>query len=250
MALTRTANSNTAAPGFGLRANLEVVAYWITLGAAAGGLGGALVGGVGGRLAMLLLRLTSSDSVRGLESDDGFIIGRFDFFDSAELMFVTAIMGATFGLFVVAGRPFFPKRGMPFAWALAGAVIGGAIIVHEDGVDFTVLDPHWLAVTLFVVIPGVGAGLIAWLTDLFPRFWWRRRALTALAGLAMMPSLVLFPVAIAALLVGAIWSLAMCSAELRSMPTWMPARITAITVFVLLVTLALVDLTRDANAIV
>ena len=37
---------------------------------------GVLVGGIVGRVAMLVLRLTSPDSVRGVESDDGFTIGR------------------------------------------------------------------------------------------------------------------------------------------------------------------------------
>ena len=36
---------------------------------------GLLVGGVGGRVAMLLLRLTSDPRLRGLETDDGFTIG-------------------------------------------------------------------------------------------------------------------------------------------------------------------------------
>lgn len=36
---------------------------------------GLLIGGVGGRLAMFLLRLTSSESLHGVETDDGFIIG-------------------------------------------------------------------------------------------------------------------------------------------------------------------------------
>jgi hypothetical protein len=42
---------------------------------AAGALTGALIGGVGGRLAMLILRLTSDPSLHGLETDDGFTIG-------------------------------------------------------------------------------------------------------------------------------------------------------------------------------
>lgn len=250
MALTIEAHSTSIASGFGRRANLKLVAYWVTLGAAAGGLGGALIGGVGGRLAMFILRVTSSDSVRGIKSDDDFTIGRFSVVDSAELVLVTALMGSVVGMIVVAGRPFFPKSGMPFAWALAGALTGGALLVNQDGVDFTVLEPHWLAVALFVAIPGLGAGFIAWLTALYPRFWWRKRVPTALAALAGVPVVVFVPLAIAALLVGACWWLAMSSAELRALPAWKPARIAAIVVFGLIVTLGLVDLTRDARAII
>lgn len=103
------------------RADLVTVVYWISLGAAAGGAGGALVGGVGGRLAMFLLRLTSDSAVRGLESDDGFVIGRFDLVSTLSLLVLTTVLGASVGLIVVAGRPFFPRKGMPFAWAPAGA---------------------------------------------------------------------------------------------------------------------------------
>ena len=38
---------------------------------------GLLIGGVGGRLAMFVLRLTSDPSLRGARTDDDFIIGVF-----------------------------------------------------------------------------------------------------------------------------------------------------------------------------
>lgn len=47
--------------GTTLRADVRAVTWCVLVGAAAGAIAGALVGGVGGRLAMLLLRLTSSD---------------------------------------------------------------------------------------------------------------------------------------------------------------------------------------------
>ena len=232
------------------REDLKTVAYWLSLGAAAGGLGGAIIGGIGGRLAMFILRLTSDDSVRGIESDDGFTIGRFDLTSTLSLMAVATILGAVVGLIVVAGRPFFPKRGMPFAWALAGAITGGAILISPDGVDFTLLEPHWLAVALFIAIPAIGAGLIAWLTELYPRFWWRKRKLTVLAGLAAVPVLIGFPVAIFALVVSAIWFLAMQWPAARSMPAWQPARIAALAVFGIIVLLGLLNLTSDVREIV
>lgn len=234
-----------SAPGFGLLAHLKVVAYWVSLGAAAGGLGGALIGGIGGRIAMFVLRLTSDDSVRGIRSDDDFIIGRFNFADTANLLFVTALLGSVVGLIVVAGRPFFPKTGMPFAWAFAGAITGGAILVNKDGVDFTLLEPHLLAVALFVAIPCVGAGLIAWLTELYPRFWWRNWWLTGVGAAAGLPAVVLFPLLVPIVT----WWLAMSAAPLRALPGWKPARIAAIAVFGVIVVLGLLDLTSDARAI-
>lgn len=141
-------------PGSRLK-DLRTVAYWATLGAASGGLGGLLAGGVGGRVAMFVLRLTSDHSVRGIQSDDGFTIGRFDPLSTMNLLFVTTIMGAIVGLIVIAGRPFLPRRGMPLAWGLAGAITGGAILINKDGVDFTLLEPHLLAVSLFIAIPAL-----------------------------------------------------------------------------------------------
>ncbi len=233
-----------------MRGDVKMLAYWLSLGAAAGGSGGALIGGIGGRIAMFILRLTSDDSVRGLESDDGFIIGRFDLTATVSLIFVTSVLGAIVGLIVVAGQPFFPKRGMPFAWALAGAITGGALLISEDGIDFTLLGPHALAVALFIAIPAIGAGSIAWLTEVYPRFWWRNRPLTALAAIPAAPLVIFFPVAIFALLVCGIWLLALQLPRVRAMPAWKPIRALATVVFGLIVTLGLLDLVGDVRAII
>jgi hypothetical protein len=58
-----------------LREDARRVAWRVLVGAAAGAIAGLVVGGIGGRLAMLLLRLTSPDVAIGLVSDDGFEIG-------------------------------------------------------------------------------------------------------------------------------------------------------------------------------
>ncbi len=233
-----------------VRGDVKMLAYWVSLGAAAGGLGGALIGGIGGRIAMFFLRLTSDDSVRGLESDDGFIMGRFDLTATVSLIFVTTVLGAIVGLIVVAGRPFFPKHGMPIAWALAGAITGGALLISSDGIDFTLLGPHSFAVALFVAIPAVGAGSIAWLTEVYPQFWWRNRPLTALAAIAAVPLVIFFPVAIFALLASGIWLLAIQLPRVRDMAAWKPIRALATVVFGLIVTLGLLDLVGDVRAII
>ncbi|MEX2080527.1 MAG: hypothetical protein WEC33_02840 [Dehalococcoidia bacterium] len=226
-----------------------MLAYWISLGAATGGLGGALVGGVGGRLAMFLLRLTSADGVRGIESDDGFIIGRFDPLATAQLILFTALLGSITGLIMVAGRPFFPRRGMALAWGIAGALLGGSILVEADGVDFTVLEPHWLAVSLFVAIPAAGACLIAWLQDLYPRFWWRHRIATAVACLVIVPAIIFVPVGIVCLLVAAAWVMVLRVPAMRECANWVPARAAALVVFAGLCALGAFGLANDMRAI-
>jgi hypothetical protein len=135
-----------------------------------GALAGLLVGGVGGRIAMLVLRLTSPDGVRGRESDDGFTIGRFST-ATVFLLLVAAAAGALAGLLYVVVRPLLPPRLAPVAFAALGGLVGGAAILHADGVDFRVLRPLELAVLLFVAVPGVGAWCVARLVDRWTARW-------------------------------------------------------------------------------
>ncbi len=232
------------------RDDVQMLAHWISLGAAAGGFGGGLIGGVGGRLAMFFLRLTSRSSIRGLTSDDGFIIGRFDPVDTLRLIGLTAVLGSIVGLIMVAGRPFLPRRGQSLAWALAGGITGGALLIHRDGVDFNLLEPHWFAVALFVAIPAIGAGLIRWLIEKYSCFWWRRRRWTVFASIAAVPTLIAFPVAALATLIGGLWWIALRLPGARRFATLTATRIAAGVVFGLVVLLGLIDLTRDVHAIV
>lgn len=140
---------------------------------------GLVVAGAGSRLAMLVLRVTSPDNVRGVTSDDGFSIGRFT-------------LGGTYGLFVLGGfvgvigaaayqwvRPWLLGR----QWfrlltlALGSGAVVGSMLVHADGVDFTLLKPTWLAVALFVALPAVFAVVIGLAVDRVERTtsWTRRR---------------------------------------------------------------------------
>lgn len=125
-----------------------------------------------------------------------------------------------------------------------------AILVHADGADFTLLEPHSLAVALFIAIPALGAGLIAWLTELYPRFWWRRRKLTVAMGIAILPGIVFFPVALVTTIVAASWWLTMRVPRFRTLPYWKPARLAAVVAFALIVAFRLVDLTKDVQDIV
>lgn len=232
------------------RADGLLVLHQAVLGASAGAFGGAVVGGIGGRLAMFILRVTSDDSVRGVETEDGFTIGRFDLLDTLNLLAVTAALGSVVGLIVVFGRPFLPKRLMPVAWLLAGSTFGTSILIEPGGVDFTLLAPRWLAVVLFIGIFGLGAGLIAWLVSLYQGFWWRRKKLTAVVALPALVPVIAFPIAIAALIVGVGWWGAMRSSRLRRLPGWMPARVAALVVFAGVIVAGSFGLYDDVTAIV
>ena len=141
---------------------IEAIFASISVGILVGAVNGFLIGGVGGRVAMRILVLTSSDAVRGITSDDGFEIGRF----SAEtiiLLFLTTILGgiagAGFGFLrlFVAGRTWLVALG----FAVTCSSVGGAMLVQTHGIDFRFLGPLWLGVGLFVAIPGIwGAAMV------------------------------------------------------------------------------------------
>ena len=144
---------------------------------------------------MLLLRLTSGDSVVGAVSDDGFQIGRFTVGDTLNLLLATAFLGALVGLFYAFARTVLPQRHRVVLYAVPVALLGSAGLVHADGVDFTILSPRWLAVTLFVALPTAGAFGIALAVE------WLERHPTALptpvlAVLSLLGTLALLPFAI------------------------------------------------------
>lgn len=171
---------------------------------------GVLVVGAGSRLAMLLLRLTSPDSVVGVTSDDGFTIGRFTVGGTYNLL----LLGASVGIIGAATYRAVAPWLLGPAWfrrlttaAASGAVVG-SMLVHSDGVDFRLLKPLWLAIGLFVALPalfavaiGIGVDRVA-SADSWTKVGRRRWALP-LVLITGFPA-VLF-VAVPALLVLAVW---------------------------------------------
>ena len=147
-----------------VRRDAAAVAWWVLVGAASGAIAGALVGGVGGRLAMLLLRLTSPDDVIGMTSDDGFEIGVVSF-DTAQLVLAMAMLGGTNGVLYAAFRGAIPRKLRLPLWSVFAAALGGASIVHDDGVDFAFLEPAALAIALFVLLPGAAAAVVVLLVE-------------------------------------------------------------------------------------
>jgi hypothetical protein len=115
---------------------------------------GAAVGGIGGRLAMFVLRVTSNASLQGLESDDGFVIGRFSG-SSLFLVVFCGVLGILGALFYLVVRGWLPERWRPALAGVFGGIVGGAAFVHTDGIDFQLLEPAWLAISLFVGLPAM-----------------------------------------------------------------------------------------------
>ena len=155
---------------------------------------GFLVGGIGSRIAMRLLFLTSNPAVKGMTSDDGFAIGQFSAGATANLLLVTTGIGVIGAFVYVAVRPFLmgPRWLRYTGCAVAGGLVIGSQLVHTRGVDFTLLSPRWFAIALFVALPALFAVLVAPAVDraLRPDGWFAMAPPSA----ALLPLLVfLFP---------------------------------------------------------
>ncbi|MBG6096183.1 hypothetical protein [Nocardioides luteus] len=127
----------------------------------AGGILGALIGGVGGRVVMyLLIRL--SPAADGVTSDDGFEMGRFTLSGSLNLVGVGMALGLVGAVLYLLVRwlLFGPWWFRVLSVTLASGVGVGNIIVHTDGVDFSLLQPALVSVLAFVAVPAAyGAAL-------------------------------------------------------------------------------------------
>ena len=169
------------------------------VGAASGAIAGAAVGGVGGRLAMLLLRLTSPDAVIGTTSDDGFEIGVVSL-DTVQLVLAMSMFGGVNGVLYAALRGGIPARLRLPLWSVVAAAFGGANIVHEDGVDFTLLEPAALAVALFVLLPAAAAAVVVVLVEQWMRVepWSDRRLAAGLCAAAIAGTFALVVAAVVA----------------------------------------------------
>jgi hypothetical protein len=146
------------------RTSAADAARFLGAGIGSGFLAGLLIGGVGGRLAMFVLRLTSDPDLKGLTTDDGFTVGVFSD-ETAFLLFFAAITGAIGGAIYLAVRAWIPRRLRPWTAAIGFGAAGAALALRPEGVDFTLLSPIPLAVAMFVALPaGYGVALV-WGTE-------------------------------------------------------------------------------------
>ena len=166
---------------------------------------GVLVGGIGSRLAMLVLRLLSPDTVQGVISDDGFRIGQVTPSGTYSLLAV----GALFGIVGASAYRWVDHWLIGPGWfrqvttALGSGAVVGSMLVHPDGVDFQLLRPQWLAIAFFVLVPGVFGFFIGPLERALakPNAWvnrGRRGWIMPFVSIAAFPPLIVLVVIVAA----------------------------------------------------
>lgn len=172
---------------------------------------GIVVVGVGSRLAMLVLRVSSADSVDGVTSDDGFTIGRFTLSGTYNLLLIGAGVGIIGTCAYQLVRPWLIGPG----WfrrctvGLASGAVVGSMLVKTNGIDFVALTPTWLAIGLFVALPAAFAVCLAIAVDrveqrVTVRTRGRRDWIIAIAlAAAFTPTLIIFVFTTAAFVVWA-----------------------------------------------
>jgi hypothetical protein len=140
-----------ATGGFGANALATLRATTVTLYTAS--VAGILVAGFGGRFFMRILAATSSDALRGVQTQAEEEIGRVTFGGSAFLI----VFGGLLAGLVGAGAYRVFRRWLPATAWQAGAVTSliafaifgaGQGLIAADNKDFRLLTPVWLAVLL------------------------------------------------------------------------------------------------------
>ena len=247
-------SAEPVSPRRSLRPTLRNVLDELVLLALAGIATGVVVAGIGSRLAMMALRLTSHERVIGIQSDDDFTIGRFTFFGTYNLL----VLGAAFGVIGAAlyqwVRPWLigPRWFRYLTVGIACGAVVGSMLIHADGIDFRALTPTWFAISLFIALPFLFGLAIAWTVDRLDREGSFARA--GRARWIVAPILaVLFPITLVllgiALLVLCVWVPARDAWHAGGTPVPRPVTLLVRGVWLAIAGLGLVALVNDIRDI-
>lgn len=176
----------------GTRLTPDLVCRQAAAAGCAAAIAGTLVGGVMGRLAMSLLASQNPEDA-GVLTDDGFSIGEVTVRGIVQLLGASTSMAMVGAAAYMMVRPLlFGTRAVRVLVASYGfGVTAAALLIHPGGPDFSLLEPLWLPVVLFVALPVTLVAVFATLVEhwLEHDSWFltapRRRVLPLLAiGLA------------------------------------------------------------------
>jgi hypothetical protein len=139
----------------GLRDFVAWAARSLAKGMLPGLIAGVVVGGIGSRLIMRVMTLTSVPAVRGAETDFGATVGEITLGGTLFLLILGGILGIAGGIAYLAIRKLLPGpawvEGLVFGVLLLALV--GRFLVVPDNADFLILSPAGLAVALFSALP-------------------------------------------------------------------------------------------------
>lgn len=126
------------------------------------------MGGVLGRLAMSLLASMNPEDA-GSSSDDGFTVGQVTAGGITQLVFASvalAMVGASIYMIV---RPLLMGHGTVrvVVTSFGFGVPAAALVIHPEGFDFSQLEPSWLPIALFVLLPVTLVAVFAMLVERF-----------------------------------------------------------------------------------
>lgn len=214
---------------------------------------GVVIAGIGSRLAMLVLRLTSPENVVGVTSDDGFTIGRVTLAGTYNLLALGAAVGFLGAIAYRAVAPWLlgPSWFRRLTTAIGAGVVVGSMLIHADGVDFTMLKPTWLAVALFVAVPATFGAVIGSVVERVsaPRSWTRRgpwRWLMPVALVGCFPQT--WPMLVIAVPLMLVWVTVRQSIAMHQVST--PAALAIRATWLAIAVLGLVALVQDIDSLV
>lgn len=172
----------------------------VAAGVLAGLVGGFLVGGVGGRIAMRVVALQTT-RFQGLTTDDGARTGEISLGGTAVLISFVTLVGVLGALVYVAVRPLLPRHRRPWVWSAVTGIVGASMVVHSDGVDYTLLGSRWVSVAMFSGLCVAYGAVTAAVAErlLRPGGLVERTSPSRLAAsfVVLLPGLVIVPVALA-----------------------------------------------------
>lgn len=174
----------------------------VASGSAAGAVAGLVAGGIGSRLAMRVLALTTP-SMEGATTEAEAIVGEISAGGTFFLVLFGTALGVGGGLAYLAIRRWLPARGRGLAYGLLLLALVSPLLVDPDNKDFYILEPVWLGIAMFAALPVLFGLLVAPLQASLEPFFTRDRtrgATIAVLILGLLPLGLGGPVAVAVVL--------------------------------------------------
>ncbi|MGH2790024.1 MAG: hypothetical protein ACRDJ0_03455 [Actinomycetota bacterium] len=169
----------------------------------AGAIAGLVAGGMGSRLAMRVLAMTTP-GMEGATTEADATVGQITTGGTFFLLLFGTALGVGGGLVYLALRRWLPARWRGLAFGLLLLALTGPLLVDPDNPDFIILEPAWLGVAMFAALPVLFGLIAASLQARLEPFFTRERSRSATIAvliLGLLPLALGGPVAVAVVLI-------------------------------------------------